>query len=134
MSAYMVPSKLWPTMPSEIMRLENLHGYLKFPGPLPVASIRLKYVAREEAAARFVPREEDGAAPAPDDGGMPISEKGTGIDVVEDGAAEPEERAPEPLPLQGELDLALGEASPTAERRMAAPRKPIFRRCRNSRR
>ncbi len=130
----MVPSKLWPTMPSEIMRLENLHGYLKFPGPLPVASIRLKYVARKEAAARFVPREEDGAAPAPDDGGMPISEKGTGIDVVEDGAAEPEERAPEPLPLQGELDLALGEASPTAERRMAAPRKPIFRGCRNSRR
>ena len=33
-------------LPSEIMRLENLHGYLKFPGPFPVASIRLKYVAR----------------------------------------------------------------------------------------
>ena len=46
-------------LPSEIMRLENLHGYLKFPGPFPVASIRLRYVARGEAAARFVPR--DGA-------------------------------------------------------------------------
>ena len=33
-------------LPSEIMRLPNLEGYLKFPGPFPVASIRLKYVAR----------------------------------------------------------------------------------------
>ena len=47
-------------LPSEIMRLENLHGYLKFPGPFPVASIRLRYVARGEAAARFVPREGSG--------------------------------------------------------------------------
>ena len=48
---------------SEIMRLENLSGYLRFPGPLPVATIRLDYVDRPEAAARFVPR--DGAG---DDG------------------------------------------------------------------
>ena len=33
-------------LPSEIMRLPNLEGYLKFPGPLPVASIKLKYVQR----------------------------------------------------------------------------------------
>ena len=99
-------------LPSEIMRLPNLEGYLKFPGPFPVASIRLKYVARGEAAARFVPREGEGASAAPDDGGMPISEKGTGIDVVADGPAEPEERAPEPLPLQGELDLALRGGEP----------------------
>ena len=33
-------------LPSEIMRLPNLEGYLKFPGPFPVASIKLKYVAR----------------------------------------------------------------------------------------
>ena len=32
------------------MRLANLEGYLKFPGPFPVASIRLKYVARPAAA------------------------------------------------------------------------------------
>ena len=44
-------------LPSEIMRLPNLEGYLKFPGPLPVASIRLKYVNRPAAAERFVPRE-----------------------------------------------------------------------------
>ena len=49
---------------SEIMRLENLSGYLRFPGPLPVATIRLDYVDRAQAAARFVPR--DGAG---DDGG-----------------------------------------------------------------
>ena len=48
-------------LPSEIMRLENLSGYLKFPGPFPVASIRLKYVKRPAAAERFVPREGDGA-------------------------------------------------------------------------
>ncbi len=47
-------------LPSEIMRLENLSGYLKFPGPWPVASIRLKYVARPKAAERFVPRKDDG--------------------------------------------------------------------------
>ena len=45
-------------LPSEIMRLENLHGYLKFPGPWPVASIRLGYVGRPEAAASFIPRED----------------------------------------------------------------------------
>ena len=50
-------------LPSEIMRLENLHGYLKFPGPFPVTSIRLKYVNRPASAERFVPREE---APQPD--------------------------------------------------------------------
>ncbi|MYI06783.1 MAG: type IV secretion system DNA-binding domain-containing protein, partial [Gemmatimonadetes bacterium] len=60
-------------LPSEIMRLKNLSGYLKFPGPFPVASIRLKHVKRPAAAARFVPRKgegveaddrADGAAPA----------------------------------------------------------------------
>ena len=48
-------------LPSEIMRLPNLEGYLKFPGPFPVASIRLKYVARPAAAERFVPRKGDAA-------------------------------------------------------------------------
>ena len=40
---------------SEIMRLESLQGWLRFPGPLPVARIRLNYVARAKAAERFVP-------------------------------------------------------------------------------
>ena len=43
-------------LPSEIMRLPNLSGYLRFPGPLPAASIRLKYLDRPQAAARFMPR------------------------------------------------------------------------------
>ncbi len=51
-------------LPSEIMRLANLEGYLKFPGPFPVASVRLKYVARPKAAERFAPREGDGTVPA----------------------------------------------------------------------
>ena len=45
-------------LPSEIMRLENLHGYLKFPGPWPVARIRLPYVKRLKAAESFVARED----------------------------------------------------------------------------
>ena len=52
---------------SEIMRLENLSGYLRFPGPLPVATIRLDYVDRPEAAARFAPR--DGAGDGAGDDG-----------------------------------------------------------------
>ena len=43
-------------LPSEIMRLENLHGYLKFPGPWPVAQIKLDYVNRPKIASRYVPR------------------------------------------------------------------------------
>ena len=41
---------------SEIMQLQSLHGWLRFPGPLPVAPIRLDYVKRPKAAERFVPR------------------------------------------------------------------------------
>ena len=45
---------------SEIMQLESLHGWLRFPGPLPVAPIRLDYVKRRKAAERFVPRRDAG--------------------------------------------------------------------------
>ena len=43
-------------LPSEIMRLPNLNGYLKLPGPYPVARIELKYVKRPKVAPRFVAR------------------------------------------------------------------------------
>ena len=43
---------------SEIMRLPNLHGYLKFPGPYPAATIELDFADRPAMAARFVPRRE----------------------------------------------------------------------------
>ena len=43
---------------SEIMRLESLHGYLRFPGPLPAATVALDYVDRQKRAERFVARRE----------------------------------------------------------------------------
>ena len=50
---------------SEIMQLPALHGYLRFPGPLPVARIALDYVKRAKAAERFVPRREATEPPSP---------------------------------------------------------------------
>ena len=58
-------------LPSEIMRLPNLSGYLKLPGPHPVAEIRLKYRRRAKVAERFVARagvEHDEATEADDAG------------------------------------------------------------------
>ena len=107
-------------LPSEIMRLANLEGYLKFPGPFPVASIRLNYVARPQAAERFVAREGDGAeAPGRAGGGdIPVSaqvaEPGDGGIAIpplpgeaETGPGKPQapEDAPDPAPLQGAFDL-----------------------------
>ena len=40
-------------LPSEIMRLPNLNGYLKLPGPYPVARIELEYVKRGTVAPWF---------------------------------------------------------------------------------
>ena len=51
---------------SEIMQLQSLHGWLRFPGPLPVARIKLNYVARPKAAERFVPRPPAMPEPSPD--------------------------------------------------------------------
>ena len=52
---------------SEIMQLPALHGYLRFPGPLPAARIALDYVTRTKAAERFVARREaSGAGPEKD--------------------------------------------------------------------
>ena len=45
-------------LPAEVARLENLSGYLKFPGAWPVARIGLKYRDRDAMAARFEPKEE----------------------------------------------------------------------------
>ena len=55
-------------LPAEVARLENLTGYLKFPGAWPVARIRLTYTARPRVAERFVPR-EDGESGADGDCG-----------------------------------------------------------------
>ena len=107
-------------LPSEIMRLANLEGYLKFPGPFPVASIRLKYVARPKAAERFVPRKDDGAE-AHGDADRAVSAAGAAsADAAEIAIPEPpgsDEPRPAddpgapgmpsgPAAWQGELDLA----------------------------
>ncbi len=49
-------------LPSEVSRLENLSGYLKFPGAWPVARIGLKYRKRTGVAERFVPKAEHGGS------------------------------------------------------------------------
>ena len=89
------------------MRLPNLEGYLKFPGPFPVASIRLKYVARGAAAARFVAREEDGAEPRDRPGDVPGRNNGE-PDRAANAAVERRELTAQRSilpPLQGELEL-----------------------------
>ena len=104
-------------LPSEIMRLANLHGYLKFPGPFPVASIRLKYAARPARAERFVPRGEDGSAMKSDGGGGgPAAPADDGLSLPAPVGETPEVGTGPADPfgpsLQGELDLgaAAGEA------------------------
>ena len=66
---------------SEIMQLQSLNGWLRFPGPLPVARIRLNYVKRPKAAERFVPRRGavalDTAAAA---AGPPVPGEGPGAE------------------------------------------------------
>ena len=124
-------------LPSEIMRLANLEGYLKFPGPFPVASIRLKYVARPAAAERFVPREGDngpanragGAGKASDatvagddEAVIPEAAFPDEADIADDaGLPCPPDLKPEPASRQGELALlpppgGSGDARPAADR------------------
>ena len=116
-------------LPSEIMRLENLSGYLKFPGPFPVASIRLKYVARPAAAERFVPRKDDGSEPGEASATVRPGEAEVNIpeppDPDETGCADlpaGPDLPPEPAAWQGELDLAPlpGEAGASQSEAAAA--------------
>ncbi len=103
---------------SEIMQLPNLTGYLRFPGPLPVAGIELTHVARPKVAERFVPRRgvqaetgteagaepaASGAAPTPDPlrGSLPLEPQ-----AGNDGAGE----APTPDP-----EIVGAEPGPTPE-------------------
>ena len=56
-------------LPSEIMRLPNLSGYLKLPGPFPVAHFTVPYVKRPGVAPRFVGRAEAKGNEGGPDGG-----------------------------------------------------------------
>ncbi len=74
---------------SEIMRLESLHGYLRFPGPLPAATIALDYVDRPKRAERFAARRDAHAPEAEKAGQSAGSREGAG----QDGDAEQGELA-----------------------------------------
>ncbi len=65
---------------SEIMRLESLHGYLRFPGPLPAATIALDYVDRPKRAERFAARRDAHAPEAEKAGQSAGSREGAGQD------------------------------------------------------
>jgi len=132
-------------LPSEITRLPNLEGYLKFPGPFPVASIRLRYVSRPKAAERFVPRDDgrdglprraDGAVVAVPpaepggDGGMAIPAlpgearaEPAEPSGVKDGAPEPAPLPDGPVPLPGEAEDAGEPADGEAENEDCGPKE-----------
>ncbi|MCY4453613.1 MAG: type IV secretion system DNA-binding domain-containing protein, partial [Immundisolibacterales bacterium] len=112
-------------LPSEIMRLPNLEGYLKFPGPLPVASIRLKYVSRPASAERFVPRDGDGTGTVNEDG---VGEEGPAANGDGSGAqAVPPDVLPEKPEGwfgQGELDLVAPAQADREAKTAAGPEAP----------
>ena len=129
-------------LPSEIMRLPNLHGYLKLPGPLPVAEIKLEYVKRAKAAARFVPRGEAPAEAGEPDADEPArvagvaTEKGprdgnaasdeTGENQEEPGSATPDGAPGKAGTNGGEKPetaaSAAGNAAPSGQRESPASR------------
>ena len=87
-------------LPAEVARLQNLSGYLKFPGPWPVARIRLRYRARPPLARRFAPRAEAGS-----DAGRPQAPAAGG--AAGKGAV-PATEAPQPEPPAIEIEAAAG--------------------------
>ncbi len=81
-------------LPSEVSRLENLSGYLKFPGAWPVARIGLDYRKRTEVAKRFVPKAEHGGSrrcstkeETAVQGAAPVADGVTGSDAYPDPKA-----------------------------------------------
>ena len=104
-------------LPADIMRLRNLHGFLKFPGPYPVASIRLRPVDRPVRAPRFVPR-DDRAPLAKVGEGEPLAVAGGGAspamsgETTDDAAPAHSSDADVEAPWKGDPDLGWCERSP----------------------
>ena len=111
-------------LPSEITRLPNLTGYLKFPGPYPVARIGLQYVKRPSVSRRFVARNEPrrsaraseatGGTPASTDEKVPPVGNATGPGAP-DGAQlglPLEEDAPGDGAVDAQVDSTPATASP----------------------
>ena len=96
-------------LPSEITRLPNLTGYLKFPGPYPVARIGLKYVKRPGVSPRFVARNEprQSARASEETAGTPISTDEKVSRIGNAGAA-----AEPGAPDAAQLGLPLEEDAP----------------------
>ena len=105
-------------LPSEIMRLENLHGYLKFPGPWPVARVELDYVKRPGAAESFMPREN---APTQETGGAEAGASKTGKTHESGRATESGEAANRQEPESPGDTTANGEAEVYECERPAPP-------------
>ena len=113
-------------LPSEIMRLANLEGYLKLPGPVPVAEIRLKYKRRAKAAERFVARAAESVGvvrgeAAEGDGGTPGPAEPPASDVGGEAAPESTGAARE-APERDEARLS-PEKPPPASAPGRAPRE-----------
>ena len=90
-------------LPSEITRLPNLTGYLKLPGPFPVARIELDYVNRPKTAPRFVPRTQ-AHGPVPDTSSPESPEpNGDTQDGIGAGVSRPRKRTStiDPAPING---------------------------------
>ncbi len=83
-------------LPADIMRLPNLHGFLKFPGPYPVASIRLGPVDRPALAPRFLPRDDHEPMPLAGDGGGRAMSGETPDDAVPAPVADAADEPPWP--------------------------------------
>ena len=134
-------------LPSEIMRLDNLHGYLKFPGPFPVTEIKLRYVDRPASAERFVARAEnapaeaetadaaaepvgggDAALPEPMTDGWPENRESQAeldFQPPEDGGTEPEQAAGSKEPESAELAAPAGSRVQDGGGSGSAPQHPV---------
>ena len=100
-------------LPSDIMRLPNLQGYLKFPGPYPVAAVRLKPVARPVRAPRFVPREDAGhaAVAAGSPAVAPSADAPGDVADAPSGQGEPDPGRPERSPPEAVAGAGAASAS-----------------------
>ena len=56
-----LPGREWIVTPGQLMRLGHGEGYLKMPGPVPVARIRVRPWRRSPVAPAFVPRRQNRA-------------------------------------------------------------------------
>ena len=113
-------------LPSEIMRLPNLNGYLKLPGPYPVARIELEYVKRPKVAPRFVPRDRarrasDGKPPDNRDRARAEADVGASVEGEDSRAIDD---TPTPDRRQTDFEEPAAGQSPTGNEGNCADQDP----------